>query len=222
MNRIQINLLPPEVLEKRKSEKIISRVIIGVAVLFSAVFLAFLFVFQLVDAESSKLQDLQAQNTQYEQEIAKIANFENNKIFVDARAQLVNGAVARKYSWSKWLNNLSLLIPNEVWLESLNISEAGAVDFAGQAVADSTARRLGQKSVAKWLVRLAELDDLSDVWLGSSTKSEGAVREPLADSSDDEDANIRDVMTFSIKATLTPLTEEASADPAPPDQGGQI
>jgi Tfp pilus assembly protein PilN len=217
VNHLNINLLPVEILEKRKAEKIISLIVIGMAVVFCCVFLSYLYTFSLVSGESGRLDELKAKNTQYEGEIAKIADYESNKLFVEQRQQLVEKAVASKYSWSKWLNNLSLLIPNEVWLKSVQVSGDGAVQFAGSAYADAESHNLGQKSVAKWLVRLTEINDLSNVWLEQSTKTEGEPREPGAASG--SKTSSRDKIDFKVKAVLTPLAEKNSGS-APPTQGG--
>lgn len=208
MNRLQINLLPLEILEKRKAEKIISLMIIGAAALFAVVFLVFLYSFTLVGTEIDKLEELRAENARYEREIVKIADFESNKIFVEERHQLVNEAVSLKYGWSKWLNNISLLIPNDVWLVDIDAKKDGTVNFSGTALADTGNRQLGQKSVAKWLVRLSELDDMTDVWLDSSTKSGGARREPAPDDPlTEEELRKRDLVDFKIKAKIAPLSE---------------
>lgn len=207
MNRIQINLLPLEILEKRKAEKIISVMIMGIVAIFAVAVLVFLYSGRLVGTEINKLEELRAENARYEIEISKIAGFESNKIFVEERQQLVNGAVGSKYGWSKWLNNISLLIPNEVWLKSISAQKDGKVVFSGQALADSGSRQLGQKSVAKWLVRLSELDDMTDVWLDTSTKDSGARREPTPDMPlTDEELRMRDQMNFSIRALIAPLS----------------
>ncbi len=212
MSPIQINLLPAEILEKRKAEKIISLMIIGAASLFAVVFLVFLYSFRLVGAEVDKLEELRVENARYEREIVKIADFESNKIFVEERHQLVNEAVSGKYGWSKWLNNMSLLIPNEVWLDSIDIKENGEVSFSGTALADAGSRQLGQKSVAKWLVRLSELEDMTDVWLDSAMKSDGARREPTPDNPvTEEELRTRDQMSFKINASIAPLAEAAAA-----------
>lgn len=216
MNRIQINLLPVEILEKRKAEKTISVMIVGAAALFSIVFLVFLYSFRLVGVEVDKLEELRADNARYEIEIVKIADFESSKIFVEERLALVDGAMSREFSWSKWLNNISLLIPNEVWLNSLDAMGTGEVSFSGTALADTNSRQLGQKSVAKWLVRLSELDDLTDVWLDSTSKDAGARREPAPDTPiTEEELKMRDEMSFEIKARIAPLSEPAEGA-APP------
>lgn len=235
MNKIRINLLPAEILEKRKAEKAISLVVVGAAGVFVLAFMVFLYFVRMVSVESGRLADLRAENSQYEQEIAKIADFENNKILVEQREQVVAAAIKKKYSFSKFLNNISLLIPNEVWIDSLSVGGAGEVKMTGSAFAPSNSRTVGQKSVAAWLVRLDELDDLADVWLENSTKVEGPDREvfpmiadpaavvgggaPPAATQGSVKATT-DKMNFSIKGILTPLTDEAPVSSAPPASGG--
>lgn len=217
MNRININLLPAEIIEKRKAEKVISAMIIGAASIFGVVVLVFFYAFRLVGIEADTLYDLKVENARYETEIAKIADFESNQIFVEERLALVNGIASKKYSYSKWLNNVSLLIPNEVWLDSIKIAKDGNVNFSGTAIAGVDSRQLGQKTVAKWLVRLSELDDMTNVWLESSSKSTGARREPTPDDPlTEEELQTRDEMTFEAKAQISPEAEKT----APPNEGG--
>ncbi len=220
MNRININLLPAEIIEKRKAEKVISVMIIGAASLFGVVVLVFFYVFRLVGAEGDTLDDLKVENMRYETEIAKIADFESNKIFVEERLALINKIASEKYSFSKWLNNVSLLIPNEVWLDTIDITGEGNVSFSGTAFAGVDSRQLGQKTVAKWLVRLSELEDVTDVWLESTDRSAGARREPTPeDPLTEEELQERDQMKFKAKALIWPLSPEAEGT-APPNEGG--
>ncbi len=221
MNKVRINLLPKDILEKRKAEHLLVLVLVGIGAFFAVLAVVYGFNVIRIMNEQADLELLQAENSRYEREITRIADFENNKILVEQREQLVNAAIARKYSWSKFLNNISLIVPNEVWLSALSGGKDGVIQFSGQALAESGDTRMGQKSVAKWLVHLSEIEDIGDVWLSQSTKDSGPARE-LPPGALIESPNERDMMTFETNAIIKSLSEDdILSAPAPPASGGQ-
>jgi Tfp pilus assembly protein PilN len=67
-------------------------------------------------------------------------------------------------------NDLSLVLPDEVWLDELTIHQDDGLTMA--AVTPRTngqSTEVAYKSVAKTLLRLAELQSLYDVWLTTAT-----------------------------------------------------
>lgn len=223
MDKIKINLLPKEVLEKRKAEQQLALMLLGLVVMVGVLFLVYGINFVRLAQERANLDLIKAENARVQSQIKKIADFETNKNFVESRERLVAAAVVGKYSWSRFLNNVSLIVPNEVWLQTLTVSKAGAVTFSGSALAGSLTSGIGHKPVAKWLVHLAELNDVQDVWLSSSTKANNGGSAAAAGPSQSTTATVESSSTvvFETSAKIKSLGVSPSA-PVPPAPGGQL
>lgn len=207
MDKININLLPKEIVEKRKFEQRLAYVLLGVGLLVAVFVAVYAVNFVRIMGEERKLTAIQAENARYAQAISQIQTFEKARLQVEDREKLIATAIAGKFEWSKLLNNISLIIPNEVWLTSFDGSVDG-LTFGGYATRYSGTTELGYRPVAKWLVRLGEISALSDVWLTSSEK--GA----------DQGANrISWQTTAKLKMAEQPQASAVSAPP-PPSGGG--
>ena len=169
---MRINLLPPEILERRKAERRIGWVVIaaiGVAVVLVGVWGFGYFRLQDKQDELAQVQQL-VQSTQAQAD--QLAVFEQRATELEGRRTTAQRALGTRRNWGKLLDELSLVLPSDVWLQTLVAAEAGGLSMNGYAVdAPGDSPDAGHKSIAKTLVRLADLDDLYDVWLTSSTKS---------------------------------------------------
>jgi Tfp pilus assembly protein PilN len=96
----------------------------------------------------------------------------------DQRLSLLGQALAKRVAWDRVLRELSLVIPDDVWLESMNSSGPGdevAAPAPGQAAeAPSggfaiTGYTYSHDGVARLLARLGVIPHLENVKLGSST-----------------------------------------------------
>ncbi len=170
---MRINLLPPEILERRKSERRFGWVIL--AALMVAVVLAGVWVFAFLrlqgkqDELAAVQQEVQTTNTR----AAQLAIFEERAGELEARRATADLALSSRRNWAKLLSELSLVLPADVWVDTLSASEESGLQIDGYAVdAPTDAPDLGHKTMAKMLVRLADLDQLFNVWLTSSTKAE--------------------------------------------------
>jgi Tfp pilus assembly protein PilN len=220
VDKININLLPKEVLDKRKSEGQLALILLaGIAIAFLLTG-GYGYNYFRIATERSRLSVVQEENRAYEREIGKVADFEQAKLSVDARENLVKTAVSEKYSWSKMLNNISLVVSNEVWLTDLQVKAGGEVVFKGMALPES-----GQKAIAKWLVHLAEMRDVEEVWLTSSKKTElrGVTAEigPTAPGTPGQ-LEPRNIMEFQTTLKVKSLQADRADGPnvpAPPKPG---
>ena len=225
MDKIKINLLPKEVLEKRKTEQRLALMLLGVIGLVAILIAVYGLNFIRVAQEQAKLDTIKAESDRVAAQIRKIADFEQSKLFVEEREKLVNTAIAKKYSWSRLLNNISLIIPNEVWLMEVAVEKDGKMTIKGKGVGGSLASGIGHKPVAKWLVHLAELEDLKDVWLTRSTKaaeseSGGGGLGPTSSSST-TDTKSSSTVEFETTAKLKLFDVTNPSAPAPPAPGGK-
>ena len=131
MDKIQINLLPKEVLEKRVGEQRLALMLLGLVVMVGALVLVYGLNFVRVSQEQANLDIIKGENEQVQLQINKIEDFETNKNYVESRERLVATAISGKYTWSRFLNNISLIVPNEVWLQTLTAAKDGTINFSG-------------------------------------------------------------------------------------------
>lgn len=198
---IRINLLPPEILIKRRFERIRVYVLIGGA----AVVLLLAGVFAVgvlqVGSRSGELQDLRSQAEGYRATAESYKIFEARKEDLKTRKAIAELALADRVQWGRLNDELSLVLPSDMWLTRLALSEDTGVEIEGLSLDDGAdVPDGGHKEIAKLLVRLADLDQLYDVWLVSSEKSEY------------EDTA---AITWRVSCRVRKPSEEASATPSP-------
>ncbi|MFU8890840.1 MAG: PilN domain-containing protein [Anaerosomatales bacterium] len=206
---VRINLLPQEILEKRRFERDIRYVIVAGLAVLAVLFVAYgLFAIQ-VSQRNAELQERKqtAANLQAQAEAFRI--FEEKESDLEARLGLAEQALAGRVEWGRLANELSLIMPSDVWVVTLTTDEEQGVTMFARAVDSETdVPDVGHKAVAKTLVRLADLDQLSSVWLSSSIKTKYEEK-PVID------------------FTVTTAVERPGADgdedsvPAPPTGSGQ-
>jgi type IV pilus assembly protein PilN len=203
---LEINLLPAEIVEKRRRERqMIYIVASGILVL---AILAIFFAVNLARISSAKatLTKLKQENQRYSQAINKVKDYEQKKKMVESKEKLILSLDEAKIHWARFLNDISLVIPDDVWLTSLEANPQG-VTFKGLAL-DSGQPHQGYKLIAKWLIHLGEINDLTDISLQSSSKS--------------SKSSSSGKLNFETKASFASAKQEnsASAVPAPPSSGG--
>ncbi|MDI6900212.1 MAG: hypothetical protein QMC79_00785 [Anaerosomatales bacterium] len=169
---MRINLLPPEILEKRRAEKRIVYVALVAVVLFVVLagvwVLGYLRVESRRDTLDTKEQEIQATQAQAQQ----LAIFEQKESELQARKAVAEEALAARRNWAKLFDEVSLVLPNDIWIGVANFGEDAGLKLDGYAVdSDEDSPDLGHKAIAKMLVRLADLDQLYDVWLTNSVKT---------------------------------------------------
>jgi Tfp pilus assembly protein PilN len=169
----KVNLLPKEVVERRRYEGWYGRVFLigaGLVVIVLAVYALFAF------EASSKQGELQGINEQAKQLSAvaeQLAVFEKKEQELRARETAAQGALAGRINVGQIANDVSLVLPDEVWLDSFSINQdTGIVLSANTPRTAGESADVAYKSVAKTLVRLGELNELTDVWLSSATNGQ--------------------------------------------------
>ena len=121
-----------------------------------------------------------------------------------ARVGALSAALAGRVAWDRVLRQVSLVLPEDVWLTDLN----GAVPDATTAAAASgmtlTGSTYSQNGVARFLSRLAVIPDLANVRLQSS---QGQL------------VNKRELVQFTILADIRPPGTAAAAPATVPASG---
>jgi Tfp pilus assembly protein PilN len=168
---MRVNLLPPEILERRRAESRIGWVAlaaVGVALILAVVWG---FSSYRVQAKRDELAAIQQQVQVANAEAAQLAIFEQRATELQARTATVAAALGGRYDFPRLWEEISLVLPTDAWIQSLNSGEASGITFSGYVVgAPDDTPDAGHKALAKTLVRLTDLDDLYDVWTSSSNK----------------------------------------------------
>jgi Tfp pilus assembly protein PilN len=185
-----INLLPPEVAEER-----IRRRRAGLLVLAGIVYVLLLVagVFYWNGRVAAARADVEAQqeiNAGLEQEVASLADAGALQADFQARAALVQEALVNDIDWGIFLNDLSRLLPERVWLEAFNGSttEGQSTEVVGQVTFSGVG--FDFPDVSEWLRTLDSggFAGVTGPWV--STASESSVGE-------------ESVISFSSTASLT-------------------
>lgn len=201
---IRINLLPPEITEKRKAEQRWKYVVAGALLLYIVLGVFWSVMALQVMAKSadvaSRQQEAQALNTQAN----TFKVFEDRKAALDARQMVADKALAGRMEWSKLFSEVSLVLPVDAWLTKLHVDEK-ALSVEGtciDAIGDTGSS--GFKPLAKLLVHLADLRQIENVWLQSTNRQEYK-----------EQPVVTFIVGADVTAPATATVNPASA-PAPP------
>lgn len=206
---VRINLLPPEILEKRKAERVFSYVALGGVALAALLLVVYGVTWFLVDGKAQELQSKKDQAIGLQKQGEAFRIFETKEKDLEARVGIVDTALARRVDWARLFTELSLVLPSEMWTERIQTDEVGSpgMQIEGKALDPADTPDSGHKVIAKALVRLADLDQLVNAWLKSSEK-------------ESEDEGLASTIKFGLSADVvkpgSAATATASAVPAPP------
>lgn len=170
---IRINLLPPETLERRRAEKRLGWVVLaalGVGIVLAA---TWGFGYFRVQGKQSDLAAIQQQVQATNASAAQLAVFEERASELQSRKQIATLALGDRRDWARIYDEISLVLPAEMWIQTMTATEEDGIELDGYALdAPTDTPDVGHKTIAKGLVRLADLEALFDVWLTSSVKTE--------------------------------------------------
>jgi Tfp pilus assembly protein PilN len=207
------NLMPGDEAREKKSSRAglpqIAVALLGVLV-FAGLGGGYLFTSAGVTSKQSELDDLRAQLAELEVP-SEAPGQEPSTAAADgqARTTALSTALASRIAWDRVLREVSLVIPDDVWLTQLSASTpratqggapaATAPPAATGATAPNALAMVGfatsQENVAVLLARLESIPELTSVQLQSSSRSDG------------DDGQ---VYAFSILAGVDPLGGTAS------------
>ncbi|MDO8915437.1 MAG: hypothetical protein Q7W16_05075 [Coriobacteriia bacterium] len=221
---IRINLLPPEIGQKRKDEHRWQWVIIGgivAAVVFAGVFM----LLQLqVSMKQGEVASVKQQAAVLGEQAQRFQIFQEKQADLAVRRGIVASALAGRVDWSRLLSEVALVLPSDIYLIQMGAAQPlagaaglpgtpGQLTIGGKALdVPNDVPDLGYRSIAKLLSRLAELQQLDGVWLTNSVKPAAATGSI---------AQTDFFITFGVTAEISaPATATASSPgvPAPPSQ----
>jgi Tfp pilus assembly protein PilN len=209
---VRINLLPREITEKRKFENRIGWVVLFGLAAIAVVAVVFVGLLLVVGAQNAELQQQLEANAQVSQQAEAYAIFEQKESELAARASVADEALVGRVEWARIANEVSLVLPTDMWLESMIADEEAGLELLGHALDPETdSPDVGYTAIAAMMVRLSELELVSSVWLDSAEKT-------IFGEEDWGGPTILFQVSTSVVDSAAEETQSASSVPAPPSQ----
>ena len=190
----RVNLLPPEIAETRRVRRI--QIGLGGAVLGAVGIVALLYVAASSSVASAQtdLDAATANGTRLQAETAKYRDVTAVYDRAAAAQAMLTQAMGEEVRYSRLLTDLSLSIPENVWIKNLSFTQAAAPAALGSTITgigsmNVTGVGFKHDDVAVWLESLAGQKAYTNPYFASST-------EALMGS--------RKTVNFTSTATLTP------------------
>jgi Tfp pilus assembly protein PilN len=197
----RVNLLPPEILEAAKFRRFqMAMVAAGVGAVALVGVLSYS-AHQSVSHAKSDLAVAQQQQTSLQSQLAGLQSVKDVYTQVAAKKAMLAQAMGPEIRWSFYLTDLSLKIPQNVWLTGMTATEqpaspvaaatstaATAVVPAGIGTVTFAGTAFSHDDVATWLDALAKERGFTNAYFTNSTKS--AIGQ-------------KPIVTFSSSVTLT-------------------
>ena len=168
----RINLLPREVLDRHRFEGWYRFVFIVSTGLALFILLVAAGLYLLVLQKADDLQTERDKAAQYVEQGKAFNIFEQKEKELSDRQALAQSALADRINMGKVAEELSMVLPDEVWLDSLTLDQESGMSFiANTPRSSSHSLNIAYKSVAKTLVRINEMPEVTDVWLSNASNS---------------------------------------------------
>jgi Tfp pilus assembly protein PilN len=169
----RVNLLPPELAEASRLRTV--QLSMGGAVVAALVVVGGLWVVadQQVQAEQEKLDTAMTTQSTVSRQVGELAPVAAVYAQVEQRHQLLETALGGDVEWSQYLTDLSLTVPENVWLTSMSVTpQTAATGTAGGQIASITfaGTALQHDDVALWLESLAKQKGYTSAYFNSSTE----------------------------------------------------
>ena len=188
-----VNLIPPDQRKGAARAAGAEAPPVGIYALFGALGVAVLCVLALVltsnqiNGKSEKLSKVQVQAQGAKQVADALRPYGQFAQVQQARKLEISSLVATRFDWERALNQLSLAIPDNVWLLSLSGTLSPAIDVEEAGGGGDTANlrqkveapafsitgcTYSQHAVARMMTRMQNLDDVTDVQLAKSARKD--------------------------------------------------
>lgn len=184
----RIDLLPASYAQARRDRRNVSYVLIaGAIVVLLLIGWYFMLRSDIADARD-ELAEINAQNAALQDQIDDLSRFAALDAEVKAKRTALQTVFAGDIDWPAIMTEIAMVVPGEVWLENLTAS-AGATEGASPVGSEVNPIRLARQAalgrlsfsgnsascmpgVAKWLIRLAAVDEFDAAWLGNAAEAD--------------------------------------------------
>jgi Tfp pilus assembly protein PilN len=196
-----VNLLPPEIAETRRFRRI--QLGLGGAVLGAVGIVALLYVAasSSVSSAQSDLDSANATNTSLTAQTVQYRDVTAVYARAAAAQAMLGQAMGEEVRYSQLLNDLSLSVPETVWLKNLTFSQTSTAAPTGTPVAGAALTTTGIGTVTFTGIGFNH-DDVA-VWLESLASQKGYAN-PYFSNSTEALLGTRKTVNFTSSATITP------------------
>ena len=190
----RVNLLPPEIAERRRFRRIQYGLGAGALATVGVVGVLLLSASAAVSSANEELEAATAEGARLKAETATYADVTAVYAQAAAAEAMLTEAMGEEVRYSRMLSDLSLSVPENVWLKSLVFTQqdvAPAVGSTEPGVGTVTVSGVGfaHDDVAAWLESLAGQENYTNAYFSSSSESK---------------IGPRTVVDFTSTASLTP------------------
>jgi Tfp pilus assembly protein PilN len=185
---VRVNLLPPEIGQRRRLRRIQAGLAALVALAVVGVGAGWWQASQSVTSAQGELETAQAEGVKLQAQAAQYAEVPKLAAQLAEAQGNLDRIQANEVHWSTQLADLSLRVPSTVWLTQMAVTQsfpAAAAPAAGDPLAPANAigtltyqgYALQQADVATWLDSLARLSGADYPWFTNATKQKIGDRE---------------------------------------------
>ena len=184
----RIDLLPAAYVQRRRERRNISYVLLGGAFVV-LLLIGWYFLLQSdISTARDELAAVEAQNAALQADIDELQRFAELDAEVKAKRTALQTVFAGDIDWPSIMTEIAMVVPGEIWLDNLSAS-AGTTEGSTPVASETNPIRLTSRptigrlnfggnsascmpGVAKWLIRLAGVDEFDAAWLGNATESD--------------------------------------------------
>ena len=179
----RVNLLPAEIAEAARFRRL--QFAMGAAVIGAVVVVGGLYVHgkSAVSDAQSQVTAAQAERAKVQQELTNLSGVSAVYAQVAAKQAMLQQAMGQEVDWSKYLSDLSLRIPDNVWLSNVTVTQSatglagapaavpGSVTPTGIGTITFSGIAFSHDDVATWLDMLAKERGFANAYFSNSTKA---------------------------------------------------
>ena len=178
----RVNLLPAEIAEAAKFRRF--QFAMGGAIAAAVVVVGALYVHgqSSVRSAQDELDSAQAQQVTLQHTLTSLRGVQDVYAQVAAKQAMLTQAMGQEIRWSRYLADLSLRVPDKVWLTSIAATETAPTAAPAVPVAPGTVTGIGNitfagvafshDDVATWLDVLAKERGFANAYFSNSTESQ--------------------------------------------------
>ncbi len=174
----RVNLLPPEIAEKRKLQQVQAGVVVAVTLSVAAVAFFDIQGGHSVTAAKGKLSAATSDGSRLTRELATYNDVKSTATQLAVNQALLQQAMSTEVRWSSYLADLSVILPTTTWVTSVTMSNTvspGTLSSPNQAPAaigtvNVQGVALKYNNLADWLDSLQPEKGLKGVYFSNATE----------------------------------------------------